>query len=72
VAFLPFVGAVLITAVGIDLAVVRVYSSQIYAVGSFGAKWDVWFDARVCPLRSGAAYVWTGDARGAFHGPAMA
>lgn len=59
---------VLISGVGLDIDVTRHYSNQIYHSGSFGPKWDVWFDARIRKLASGNLYLWSGAARGEFHG----
>ncbi len=58
-----------IPSVGVDFDVTRIYSNQVYNAGSFGAKWDVWFDANVRELSSGLVYLWSGQARGWFLSP---
>lgn len=54
---------------GLPLTVTRHYNNQAYFHGSFGAKWDVWFDARLRKVAGGAIYVWFGNGRGDFFVP---
>ncbi len=55
-----------ISSLGFNLDVTRHYTNQVYSKGSFGYKWDVWFDASVRELSDGTLYYWQGCGRGYF------